>query len=386
MPNYYAVLGCATIETVPAAITFGWTRSRVRSPPLRFVAMKTRRAIIAAALALAAMTTSVALAQPAAAPSVADFYRGKTITYNLAVPDGASWGLYARTFIEHLRKHVPGNPTIILQVMPGGGGVAAANHIFNVAARDGTVIGTPLSTTMVFAATDPKEVLYDPRKFSWIGSLAVVQDVISVWHTAPAKTIDEAKKVELIMGATGKGSNTFQDIALANNLLGTKFKPVRGYKGGAEINIAIERGEVHGRSTTWESWPGSHPHWLREKKLIHLAQLGPRKLAEIGDDVPLLRELVKEGEERAIVDFIGLSLAMGRSVYAPPGIPADRLAALRAALIATVQDPAYIADAKRFALDADTWQPGEVIEKLMGETFTLPPALIEKAKAAIDLP
>src|SRR5258705_8400241 len=259
------------------------------------------------------VTTAAAKAQ-----SVADFYRGKTITYNLAVPDGASWGLYARTFIEHLRKHIPGNPTIVLQVMPGGGGVAAGNWLCNVAVRDGTVIGTPLSTAIVFAATDPKEVMYDPRKFNWLGSLAVVQDVISVWHTAPAKTIDAAKKTELIMGATGKGSNSFQDIALANNLLGTKFKPVRGYKGGAEINIAIERGEVHGRSTTWETWPGSHPDWLRDKKLVHLVQLGPRKLPEIGDDVPLFRDLVAEGEGRAIVDFIGVSLAMGRAVYAPP--------------------------------------------------------------------
>jgi tripartite-type tricarboxylate transporter receptor subunit TctC len=330
-----------------------------------------------------ALATFVPLAK---AQSVADFYRGKTIIYNLAVPDGASWGLYARTFIEHLRKHVPGNPTIILQVMPGGGGVAAANYIYNVAPKDGTVIGTPLSTTMVFAATDPKEVMYDPRRFSWLGSLAVVQDVISVWHTAPAKTIDEAKKVELIMGATGKGSNTFQDIALANNFLGTKFKPVRGYKGGAEINIAIERGEVNGRSTTWESWPGSQPDWLRDKKIIHLLQLGPRKLAEIGDDVPLLRDLVKDGEQRSIVDFVGLSLTMGRSVYAPPGTPADRVAALRDALAATVKDPAYIAEAKKLALDTDSWQTGEAIDKVVKDAFSLTPELIGKAKAAMDLP
>jgi tripartite-type tricarboxylate transporter receptor subunit TctC len=248
------------------------------------------------------------------------------------------------------------------------------------------VIGTPLSTAIVFAATDPKEVMFDARKFSWLGSLAVVQDVISVWHTAPAKTIDEAKKIELVMGATGKGSNSFQDIALANNLLGTKFKPVRGYKGGAEINIAIERGEVHGRSTTWETWPGSHPDWLKEKKVVHLAQLGPRKLAEIGDDIPLFRDLVRDGEEKAIVDFVGLSLTMGRSVYAPPGVPADRIAALRTALIETVKDPAYIAAAQRLALDTVTYQPGEVIEKVVGDAFSLPPALIEKAKAAMDLP
>ena len=335
-------------------------------------------AVAAVVLTATASTTN--------AQSVADFYRGKTITYNLAVPDGASWGLYARTFIEHLRKHVPGNPNIILQVMPGGGGVAAGNHIFNVAVKDGTVIGTPLSTAMVFAATDPKEVMYDPRKYSWIGSMAVVQDVITVWHTAPAKTLDEAKRIELIMGATGKGSNSFQDIALANNLLGTKFKPVRGYKGGAEINIAIERGEVHGRSTTWESWPGSHPDWMRDKKLIHLVQLGPRKLAEIGDEVPLFRDLVAEGEPRQIVDFVGVSLAMGRAVYAPPGIPKDRLEALRAAFVATMKDPAYIAQARKLMLDADTWQTGEVVERIVNEAFSLSPALIQKAKAAMDLP
>jgi tripartite-type tricarboxylate transporter receptor subunit TctC len=346
--------------------------------------MKTLRASTLATIALAVGLG--AILPRAEAQSVADFYRGKTVNYILAVPDGASWGLYARTFIEHLRKHVPGNPNIILQVMPGGGGVAASNYIYNVAAKDGTVIGTPLSTAIVFAATDPKEVMYDPRKFSWLGSLAVVQDVISVWHTAPAKTMDEAKKIELIMGATGKGSNSFQDIALANNLLGTKFKPVRGYKGGADINLAIERGEVHGRSTTWESWPGSHPTWLRDKKIVHLVQLGPRKLAEIGDEVPLMRDLVKDGEDRAIVDFVGLSLAMGRAVYAPPGTPADRITALRAALIATVQDPAYIADAKRLALDTTTWQTGKAIQHVVNEAFSLSPSLVQKAKAAMDLP
>ena len=339
------------------------------------------------AIALTSIATALTLAAlvPASAQSVAEFYRGKTITYNLAVPDGASWGLYARTFIEHLRKHVPGNPNIILQVMPGGGGVAAGNHIFNVAVKDGTVIGTPLSTAMVFAATDPGQVQYDPRKYSWIGSMAVVQDVITVWHTAPAKTLDDAKRIELIMGATGKGSNSFQDVALANNLLGTKFKPVRGYKGGAEINIAIERGEVHGRSTTWESWPGSHPNWLAEKKLIHLVQLGPRKLPEIGDEVPLFRDLVS-GEQQQIVDFIGVSLAMGRAVYAPPGIPKDRLEALRLAFLATMKDPAYIAQAKKLKLDTDTWQTGEAVERIVNDAFSLSPALIQKAKAAIDLP
>lgn len=336
---------------------------------------------VATAAAMAAATMTAAKAQQ----SVADFYRGKTVTYNLAVPDGASWGLYARTFIEHLRKHIPGNPNVILQVMPGAGGVLASNHVFNVAVKDGTVIGTPLSTAMVFAATEPSRVKYDPRKFNWIGSMAVVQDVITVWHTAPAKTLADAKRIEMTMGATGKGSNSFQDIALANNLLGTKFKPIRGYKGGADINIAIERGEVHGRATTWESWPSSHPTWLRDKKLVHLVQLGPRKLPAIGDDVPLLRDLVN-GEQQAIVDFVGVSLAMGRSVYTPPGVPKDRVEALRLAFLATMKDPAYIAHAKKLKLDTTTWQTGDAVERIVNNAFSLPPALTQKAKAAIDLP
>ena len=338
-----------------------------------------RPANVAMVALMLALTTSAAHADD-------PFYRGKTISLIIGSNTSGGYDTYGRLLARHMGKHIAGHPVIVVQNMPGAGGLRSANHIYNVAAKDGTVIGTPLSTAIVFAATDPKEVMYDPRKFSWLGSLAVVQDVISVWHTAPAKTMEEAKKIELIMGATGKGSNTFQDIALANNLLGTRFKPVRGYKGGADINLAIERGEVHGRSTTWESWPGSHPAWLRDKKLIHLAQLGPRKLAEIGDEVPLLRDLVRDGEERAIVDFVGLSLAMGRAVYAPPGTPADRAAALRAALVATVQDPAYIADAKRWALDTTTWQSGEAIQQVVNEAFSLSPNLIQKAKAAMDLP
>jgi hypothetical protein len=161
---------------------------------------------------------------------------------------------------------------------------------------------------------------------------------------------------------------------------------VRGYKGGAEINIAIERGELHGRANTWDGWTGAHPQWLRDKKLIHLAQLGPRKLPEIGDDVPLLRDLVQPGDERAIVDFVGVQLALGRGVYAPPGIPKDRLAALRAALVATMKDSAYIAQARKLALDTATWQTGEAVERIVNEAFSVSPALIQKAKAAIDLP
>lgn len=337
-------------------------------------------------VSLAAALICLTAVTPAAAQTVADFYRGKTVIYNLAVPDGASWGLYGRALVEHLRDHLPGKPTVVLQVMAGGGGITASNYLFNIAPRDGTVIGTPLSAAIALAATDPGEVKFDPRKFNWIGSMSAVQDVISVWHTAPALTIEAAKKTELVMGATGRGSNTFQDLALANNLLGTKFRPVLGYKGGADISLAIERGEVQGRATTWETWVSSQPDWLREHKIIQLLQLGLHKLPEIGGNVPLLRDLVSTPEQRAIVDLAGLGLAIGRSVYAPPGVPADRLAALRTAFAQTMQDPAYIAQIKRSNLESGTWQTGQVVARLVDSAFASPPDVVAKAKLAMDLP
>ena len=188
------------------------------------------------------------------------------------------------------------------------------------------------------------------------------------------------------MGSTGQGTNSFQDIALANNLLGTKFKPVRGYKGGAEINLAIECGELDGRATTWENWTSSKAEWLQQKKIIHIAQLGPKRLPQIGDEVPLLRDLVQPGEQRAVVDFVGLSLAIGRAVYAPPNTPRDRVAALRTAFSETMNDAEYVSEARQIRLDTTTWQTGEQVTRIVNDALSLPQAFVQKAKAFIELP
>jgi tripartite-type tricarboxylate transporter receptor subunit TctC len=350
---------------------------------LRFAACRLaacRLAACGAAVLLTALAGSNACAQ---AP--ADFYRGKTIEININVSVGGGYDLYARMIARHLGKHIPGNPTILPKNMEGAGGMRLANWLYNAAPKDGTALGAVARATAFEPLLGNKSAHYDGRRFNYIGSANDEVSVCVAWHTSGVRTFEDAKKTQLVVGANGTSEDTYQYPALLNHMFGSKFKMVSGYPGGNDINLAMERGEVQGRATTWESWPSANPDWLRDKKIIQLVQLGPKKLPEIGDDVPLLRDLV-QGEERAIVDFVGLSLAMGRSVFAPPGVPAERVAALRTALIETVKDPAYIADAKRLSLDTATWQTGEAVERVVKDAFSLPPALVQKAKAAMDLP
>jgi tripartite-type tricarboxylate transporter receptor subunit TctC len=336
-------------------------------------------AILCAAAALA-MTA----APQARAESVADFYRGRQIEYNLATSTGGSWDVYLRVLSNHLGKYIPGHPKIVIQYMPGAGGVKALNYMYNAAPRDGSYIGTPLSTALLYAVLNPGKVKFDAPKFHWIGSMARIQDVISVWSAGPIKTIEDARKQEVKVGATGRSSNSFLDIAMANNLLGTKFKPVLGYKGGAEINLAIERGEVQGRANTWDGWATAMPQWLTDKKIINLVQLGPSKLAEIGE-VPLFGDLVKDPKDKPVVDFLSVGLTVGRSVYMPPGTPPERVAALRQAFEKAMKDPAYIKDAEAHKMSTGDWKSGAEIQTVIERTFSSPPEIVKRAKAALTL-
>lgn len=335
--------------------------------------------------ACAAAAIAVAATLPAQADSVTDFFKGKQIEYNLATSTGGSWDVYLRTLSPYLGKHIPGNPKVVIQYMPGAGGVKALNYMYNAAPKDGSFIGTPLATALLYAVLNPEKVKFSAPKFNWIGSMARIQDVISVWATSPIKTIEDARKQEVKVGATGRSSNSFLDVAMANNLLGTKFKPVLGYKGGAEIDLAIERGEVQGRANTWDGWAAAKPQWLAEKKIVHLVQLGSSKLPEIGD-VPLFGDLVKGEKEKKVVDFLSVGLAVGRSIYTPPGVPPERVAALRQAFEKAMKDPGYIKDAAARKVSTGDWKSGAEIQTIIDRTFNSPPDIVAAAKAALTLP
>ena len=214
--------------------------------------------------------------------------------------------------------------------------------------------------------------------------MARIQDVISLWHTVPVKTIEDAQKTEVTVGVTGAGSNTFFDIAMANNLLGTKFKMVQGYRGSVDLDLAMERRETDGRANTWDGWAAAKPDWLARKLVVHLVQIGLSKLPEIGD-VPLFLELVKNPADREVAEFLSAAIALGRIIFAPPDVPADRIAALRRAFVETMNDPAYVEEAKARKLSTRDWMTGEQMESIMVKVFESPPELIERAKAAVTL-
>jgi tripartite-type tricarboxylate transporter receptor subunit TctC len=326
------------------------------------------------------MASMLAVIPAAQAQSVADFYRGKTITYNLAVPDGASWGLYARTFIEHLRKHIPGEPLVVLQVMPGGGGVAAGNHIFNVAPKDGTVIGIGAPTIPLDEKLGTQGVRFRTAELSWIGRVDSLINMVFTWKTSPVKTFADALKIESTLSGTGVGSTVSIYPTVMNNVFGTKFKLVMGYKGSNEAMLAVERGEVEGHSTSWTALKVAHPDWIRDKSVSVFVQFALKRHPEM-PDVPTAVDLARNEEERAILAAIMNATEVGTAFFTTPGVPADRLTALRRAFDAAMKDRDLLAEAERIKVGVSPIT-GEELQKLVGEVSNMSPALLEKVRAA----
>jgi tripartite-type tricarboxylate transporter receptor subunit TctC len=219
----------------------------------------------------------VLLAPPAVAQdAVADFYRGKNVQVLIPSTLGGSVGLYGRLFTDHIGRHIPGHPTVTLLSMPGAGGAQSVEFVANVGPKDGTVIGEILSPAILVPMM--QKVRYDPKKLLWLGSLTARPGVVGVWHTARATTLEDAKKIELVLGSTGVGAGNYQIPTMSNAILGTRFKVVTGYGGGDLINLAIERGELDGRFNYWSAWTTTKPEWLRDKKLVFMYRTGPRHL------------------------------------------------------------------------------------------------------------
>tara|TARA_R110000868_G_scaffold46376_15_gene153327 strand:- start:6024 stop:7139 length:1116 start_codon:yes stop_codon:yes gene_type:complete len=335
-----------------------------------------RKLSIALALALATA------AQPALSDSVEDFYSGRTVTAVIPSSSGGSFDAYMRLMADHLGKFIPGNPNIVPQNMPGGGGVKALNYVYNVAPKDGTYLGMPIHTTLTFGLLNPKRVKFEGPKFNWIGSMAGIHDIIGVWQTTGVKTVGDARTKVVNMGATGRGGNTFLDPVMANNLLGTKFKVIAGYPGASEINLAIERGELGGRASSWEGLISKKPDWFADKKFVTLVQIGPDKVPELGD-VPSFKEVLQNPDDEVIVDVLSVGLTLGRALFTTPGTPPERVAALRAAFEKMVKDPAYLADAKKYRMSVHDPKPGAQIQDIVSKTYQLPKAVLAKAKEAL---
>ena len=323
-------------------------------------------------------------AGPAAADAVADFYKGKQIRFVVRTTVGGDYDQYTRLIARFIGKYIPGNPAMVVVNMPGGGGILAANYMAQVAPRDGTVIGIVSQGLAVDQALGSSPQLKaDLKEFNWIANVVYSNQLLVVWHTSPTKTIEDARKRVTTIGTTGAGSASVQYPAFYNNVLGTKFKIVFGYPGGQHIDLAMERGEVEGRGTNpYSGWMASKPTWIPEKKIIPLMQAGIEKEPAL-PDVPLIIDQPVRAEDKPLLQFMANSSTVGRPLATTPGVPAERVAALRAAFAATIRDPEFIATAKKENMEIRP-QTAEVLTQVVLGLLNSPQDVRDRMKVALQ--
>lgn len=336
-----------------------------------------KRLSIAAGLALAIAGAPMGTAS---ADPVADFYKGKTVKFVVGGSAAGGFSLVARVVGRHMSKRVPGNPTIVVDPMPGAGGATMMAFMANAALKDGTVLGAALP----IAVNAPllRKVKFNPAKFQWLGSVAALPEVSTVWHTAPATTLEGAKKTQLIMATSSKLSSAYIIPAFMNAVVGTRFKMVAGYRGGGPMNKAMETGEVHGRGSFYNSYVTTKPHWLREKKIIQLVQVGPNIKGLKG--VPNMRDLVTTDDQRRMLDFLEAPAYVGHGFFAPEGTPADRVAALKKAFGATLTDPEFLAETKKRSIIVDPVS-AEKIQTVINRAMATPEPLLVKFREMVKI-
>jgi tripartite-type tricarboxylate transporter receptor subunit TctC len=302
------------------------------------------------------------------------------VTVTVPVSPGGTFHLYAQLVQRHLGKYVPGAPTLILQNRPGAGGVTMNAYMANAAPKDGTVLAEINPGTI----TTPllRKSRYDATKFEWLGSVAVRSYVGAVWHTVAADTVEKMKKTQVIMGSTGKGSQNYQIPALMNHLLGTRFKIVSGYKGGGELNIAMERGEIQGRANFYEGFVGAVPHWIRDRQLRFFFVLGPAIPAL--SSVPKLKDMITSKEGRQMLNLLEGTISVGQAFYLPPGTPRARVAAVTRAFASMVSDKQFLSDARAHKLAIAPLSAAEVRSHVK-ELYATPPEVARKFAKILGL-
>jgi tripartite-type tricarboxylate transporter receptor subunit TctC len=343
---------------------------------MTFGIARTRCAAIFVVEAIAAFASTGAIAQQAAAD-----FKGKQIRLYVGSAPGGGYDAFARLIAVYLPRHIPGQPGIIIQNMPGAGSLVLANHIYNLAAKDGTDIGAvnpQISTDPLFHAD---RVKFDPRKFNWIGSALRENHVGVAWHTTDFKSFDDAYKKELVVAGSGGSTDTYPTFT--NGLLGTRFKVVSGYKGTKQGMLAMERGEVTGNvGITWASLKATNGDWLASKELRVFIQFGLSKHPEL-PDVPWIYDYARNNDDRSAMDLVFASQEFGRPYIAPPDVPAPVVAMLRKAFDETMSDPEFQADAKRRKLDLEP-VGGADIQAILDKIYKAPPAVVERVKKILD--
>jgi len=321
-------------------------------------------------------------AEPARADAVADFFHSKTVTIYVGFGPGGGYDAYAQLLSQHMRRHIPGEPTVIVKHMPGAGSLVLMNYLWSVAPPDGTAFGIPASSAafapLIGSPQEKAAAKFDAAKLTWLGSLEKFTPIGLAWHTTGIRTIDDVKRRPLRFGSSGAASGGELYAQLLNDMLGTKLHSIRGYRGSNDITLAIERGEIDGFvGWCWTCMKADKPHYLNERLVNVFVQFGhdPDATAK---GVPSALDLVTEPQDRQVVRLILANLAMSRPFVAPPAVPADRAGALRKAFLATAADPAFLAAAARAKRDISVFTAQE-IDALLKESYALPAEIIRRA-------
>ncbi len=338
----------------------------------------TLRALPAALLALPFLLLS-----PAAADPVADFYRGKTLTMLIATSPGGDYDLRGRLLARHIGRHIPGEPAVVARNMPGAVGLQAANWLATQAPRDGTVLHAIMQNMSAYQALGGSKVEFDTRRFFWIGNTTDSPNVVNSWHTTGIRTIQDVMERELVVGAPGSATSSVYYPKAMNALIGTKFKIVSGYPGGNDVNLAMERGEVGGRgSNSWASWKSTKPHWLAEKKIIILVQIGLKRHAELAE-VPLMTELARNEDDRKVLAFLSADTGITRAFVTTPDSPRERVNVLRRAFDATMKDALFLAEAAKSGMDISP-VGGDEAQKVAESIANTEASVLVRAKAILE--
>ena len=329
-------------------------------------------------ISAALMAASLAPASPASGqPAVESFYRGKQIAFYIGYSPGGGYDTYARLVAQFMTEHIPGKPTIVPKNMAGGGSRVASGYMYSVAPRDGTALATADQSLTLQQALGDKSIQFDHTRFNWIGNPDQDNNTVVTWHTSGVRSIADAKAREVTLAATGPNTTSAQYPVVMNLLLGTKFKVVNGYPGANDANIAMERGEVHGRgSYGWGTGKATRPAWPKEGKISVLVQIGLTRSSELAD-VPLLIELAGNDDDRAVLRLLSAPVAIGKPIFTTPDVPQERIEALRHAFDATMKDPAFLGQAR---LTNTSINPvaGDALQKIVGDIVSAPEPLRQR--------
>ncbi len=317
------------------------------------------------------------------AQSVEQFYRGKQISLLIASGVAGGYDTYARAFARHFSRHLPGEPSVVPKNVPAAGGLTAANTLYSVSAKDGLTIAALTNGVAMDPLFGNPAARFEASKFNWIGSIGKLQNVCATWFQSPIKTVAATREREVVVAAAGATSNTAIVPHVLNTLLGTRFRVIAGYDPGAGLNLALESREVEGIcGLSWSTLRASRPDWIREQKLNVILQMAFEKLPELAD-VPSALDLVTDPASRQVLELILIRQEMGRPYVAPPGVPTDRVAALRAAFDATMKDPEFLAEAQRLQMEIDPLT-GAQIAALLAKAYAAPREIVGRAAALVE--